>query len=79
LPSIAADGGGPSGAGTASGSGSVCETSKTFAMRKTVLFSSVSSPASSRALTRIGAQIVRPFSPLRTQRPSFSHARKPAT
>jgi hypothetical protein len=53
--------------------------SKTFATRKSVLRSSVSCPSASRCLIGIGAQIDRPRSPLRTQRPSLSHDRKPAT
>jgi hypothetical protein len=70
--------GGSIGAGVTPGSGSVCESANTNAERNTTRASSSSSP-SSRRLIGIGASTTSPFSPLRTHRPSLSHARKPAT
>src|SRR4051812_4160549 len=65
-------------AGFASGSPSVCSTSKTYAARKrTTVRAFVSASASRRPMIR--AMIAMPFSPLRTKHPVVRHVWKPAT
>jgi hypothetical protein len=59
-------------------SGSGCESANTNAERNPTRTSSGSSPSSPR-LIGIGARTTSPFSPLRTQRPSLSDVRNPAT
>jgi hypothetical protein len=79
LSPVSGSHGGSIGTGSTPVSGSVCESANTNAERNTTRASSVSSPSSLRRLSGIGASTTSPFSPLRTQRPSFSQVRNPAT